>query len=581
MRLVFSFGNHPSSLSQLNWDRSSQRSRQRHLDWAPCNVSGPCHRQSIFRRFEAAGGAPEIELDVCVGLSPEQVRTALKHADGIIVRSATKLTADILTAQPQLKVIVRAGVGVDNIDLPSATREGIVVMNTPAGNTTSTAEHTIAMMLALSRNIASASASMRDGKWESKKFIGTQLAGKTLGIIGLGRIGQSVAQRAAGLEMKVIGYDPFLSIERAAEQGIELYREIDELIPQCDYLTVHTPLSEGTRGMINAQRIAKMKKGVRIINCARGGIVDEDDLADAVESGHVVGAALDVFVNEPPTGSRLLSLPAVLTTPHLGASTDEAQEMVAVEAAEIMIYFLLRNEIRYAVNMVPITAAEMEELKNYLDVSYRLGLLLAQQNKSGGLSSASIHFRGEAAARNTKLMTAGFAAGLLKSAFDDSVNVVNAQLLAHERGLEITESSSPERGPFSTLITVSIETDAGRFTAGGTTFGQEFLRLVRLGPFHLDAYLNGLLLIYHHRDVPGLIGFIGTVLGKHDVNIAHMALGRERNEQGGDSVAVLNLDNAPSSKALSEVVNHPEVTGVELVKLTAAGAPLPWLVRRN
>eukprot|EP00913_Durusdinium_trenchii_P023421 g21999.t1 len=440
-----------------------------------------------------------------------EVREALKDADGIVIRSATKLTAEVLQGQSRLKAIVRAGVGVDNIDLAAATREGIVVMNTPAGNTTSTAEHTIAMMMALSRNIAPAAATMRDGKWDRKLFTGTQLAGKTLGIIGLGRIGQAVAQRARGLEMRVIGYDPFLSAERAAEQGIELVREVDELVPEVDFLTVHTPLTDETRGVINADRLARMKPGVRIINCARGGIVDEEALADAVESGHVAGAALDVFLTEPPGDCRLTRHPHVLTTPHLGASTDEAQEMVAVEAAEILSGFLLRNEIRHAVNMVPISAAEMQGLKPYLDLGYRLGLLLSQLGKSARLHSAKVHYRGDAATKNTHLVTAGFAAGLLGSALDENVNIVNAEMLARERGIEIVESTSTVGGDFSTMINASITTDSQEFSAAGTIFGHEFLRLVRLQEFPLEAYLDGHLIIYRHLDVPGLIGFIGTI----------------------------------------------------------------------
>lgn len=520
-----------------------------------------------------------LELDVRKGLTPPQVREALQQADGIIIRSGTTLTEELLKDQRRLKVIVRAGVGVDNIDLPSATREGIVVMNTPAGNTTSTAEHTLAMLLALARNIAPAAASMKAGKWDKKSFTGTQLSGKTLAVIGLGRIGLTVARRAIAFEMKVVGYDPFLTQEKAVEHGIELFRNVDEAITACDFLTVHTPLNAETKGLINAARIAAMRKGVRIINCARGGIVDEAALADALESGHVAGAALDVFEQEPPPGdNRLVKMPNVLTTPHLAASTDEAQEMVALEAAEIISGFLLRNEVRFAVNMAPLTAAEMADMKAYLDLGRRLGLLLAQQNKGGRLKSASVLYRGDVAARNTRLITSSFAAGLLESAFDEHVNIVNSELLARERGIQITESTSKEVGDFSTLIRASIETDAGELTASGTVFGKQFLRLVRLGHFSLDAYLDGLLLIFRHRDVPGLIGFIGTVFGKHNVNIAHMALGRERNEQGGNAVAVLNLDNEPSAEALAEVNSHPEVMGVELVKLPPAGAPLPWLV---
>ena len=519
-----------------------------------------------------------IEVDVRSGLSPEEVREALKTADGIIIRSATKLTAELLNGQPRLKAIVRAGVGVDNIDQPAATREGIVVMNTPAGNTTSTAEHAVAMMMALSRNIAPAAAGMREGKWDKKKYTGTQLAGKTLALIGLGRIGLTVAKRAQGLEMKVIGYDPFLSAERAAEHGVELYRDVDELVQKCDYLSVHTPMTDETRGIINAERISKMKKGVRIINGARGGIVDEDAVADAVESGHVAGAAFDVFVKEPlPEGHRFLSIPGILMTPHLGASTSEAQAQVGVEAAEIMIDYLVRGEVHHAMNMAPISGAEMEDMRAYLDLAHRLGLLLAQQTKSAGLQGATFECRGEAAGKKTKLIAASFTAGLLGAALQENVNIVNAEALAHERGIEITESSSVETGDFSTMLTAEVKTDQGEFCAAGSIFGRQFLRLVRLGTFQLDAYLDGWLLIYRHHDVPGLIGFIGTVCGKHNVNIAHMAVGREKNEPGGDAVAVLNLDSKPSPEVLAEIATHADVTGVELVQLPLAGTPLPWV----
>ncbi len=523
--------------------------------------------------------AEGIEVDVRTDLTPEEVREALKDADGIIIRSKTKLTKELLEGQKRLKVIVRAGVGVDNIDLAAATHEGIVVMNTPAGNTTSTAEHTITMMMALSRNIALAAASMKEGKWERKLFTGTQLAGKTLAVIGLGRIGQSVARRAQGLEMKVIGYDPFLSAERAAEQGIELFRDVDDIVTQCDYLTVHTPLTDETRGLINAERMATMKKGVRIINCARGGIVNENDLADAIEQKQVAGAALDVFETEPPENKRLVQLPQVLLTPHLGASTEEAQESVAMEAADIITGFLLRNEVRYAINMAPVSGPEMEDLRLHLDLAHRLGLLLAQQNRSRCITSATIHYKGEAATKKTKLLTSSFAAGLLENALDENINIVNAELKARERGICITESCSSEISDFSTVITATVTTEEGELTAAGTLFGHEYLRLVKLGPYQLESYLDGVMLIYHHRDVPGLIGFIGNVCGKNNVNIAHMALGRMSREQGGDSVAVLNLDTAPSEEVIQEIAAHPEVTLVELIKLPPAGEPLPWLVK--
>lgn len=509
------------------------------------------------------------------------IRELLREADGVIIRSDTKMTPEILKDQPRLKIIVRAGVGVDNIDLDAATRAGIVVMNTPAGNTTSTAEHAVTMMMALSRYIAPADASMKSGKWDKKSFTGTQLAGKTLAVVGLGRIGQSVARRAIGLEMKVVGYDPFLSIEKAAEQGITLYRDIDELLPLCDYLTVHTPGGAETKSLISADRIAKMRKGVRLINCARGGIIDETALADALDSGHVAGAALDVFETEPlPADSRLLKTKNLLTTPHLGASTEEAQESVAIEAAEIVSGFLIRNEIRHAVNMAPITGTEMADMKAYLDLGRRLGMLLAQQNKSTGVQSAVINYRGEAATKKTKLITNAFACGLLESAMDESVNIVNAELLARERGIEIVETTSTEPSDFHTMVQAVVKTDNGELTASGTIFGKQFLRLVRLGKFSIDAYLDGTMLIYRHRDVPGLIGYIGQICGRHQVNIAHMALGRLQDSPGGDSVAILNLDSEPSNEVIEEIKKHPEVTGVEVVKLPKAGAPLPWLVSK-
>lgn len=518
-----------------------------------------------------------IEPVVKSGLTPQQVREELRNCDGIIIRSGTTLTAEILDGQERLKVIARAGVGVDNINLEAATRAGILVMNTPAGNTISTAEHTFAMMLALSRNIGPAHASMKAGKWDRKSFQGTQLAGKTLAVIGLGRIGLSVAIRAVAFEMKVLGYDPFLSEDKAAEFGIELYRDVDDVVTRCDYLTVHTPLTDETRGIINADRLRKMKKGVRLINCARGGIIDENDLADAIESGHVAGAALDVFVDEPPKDRRLVDLPQVLATPHLGASTEEAQELVAVEAAEIVCGYLLRNEIRHAVNMAPVSAAEMHDLKHYLNLCYRLGLLSAQMIRGQGLKAAEVIFRGDAAHKKTRLLTSSFTAGLLEAALDETVNIINATSVAQSRGIPIRESSSGDCENFSSMISVVLTTDQGRFEASGTIFGNQFLRLVRLDEFHFEAYLDGLLLIYRHRDVPGLIGYIGTIFGQHQVNIAHMALGRKQDRPGGASVAVLNLDNEPSAEALEQVQQHQEVTGVQLVRLPLAGAGLPWL----
>ena len=320
-----------------------------------------------------------------------------------------------------------------------------------------------------------------------------------------------------------------------------------------------------------------MKKGARLINCARGGIIDEGDLADAIESGHIAGAAMDVFTKEPPTDRRLVDLPQVLTTPHLGASTDEAQELVAVEAAEIISDYLVNNEILYAVNIAPVSGAEMDDLKHYLDLTYRLGLLASQMIKGQALKSAEIDFRGEAAEKKTRLLTSAFSVGLLEAALDANVNIINATSLAKSRGIQISETASGNSENFASMISIKLVTDQGEFEAAGTIFGRQFLRLVKLGPFCFEAFLDGLLLVYRHRDVPGLIGYIGTICGKNEVNIANMALGRQANHPGGDSVAVLNLDNELSAQALAEVLAHPEVTGVELVRLPTAGAGLPWM----
>jgi D-3-phosphoglycerate dehydrogenase len=519
------------------------------------------------------------EIEIVMG-SPANVREELMDVDGIIIRGGTKLTAEVLTGQPRLKVVVRAGVGVDNVDLETATREGIVVMNTPTGNTTSTAEHAFAMMISLARNIPQAVGAMRAGSWDKKKFTGTQLAGKTLAIIGLGRIGFTLAKRAIAFEMNVVGYDPFLSEERAREYGISLHRDVDEIIDKCDFLSVHTPLTKETRGLINAERLAKMRPGARVINCARGGIVDEADIAVAVANGVIAGAALDVYNQEPPPAdSTLRSIDKIITTPHLGASTEEAQESVAIEAAEIIQAFLVNNEVRHAINMAPISGTELEETKRYLDLGYRLGLLqsqlLSQRFKSTGLKEAHITYKGDVADRKTRLITSAYVAGLLTSGIGEPASIINSEMIARERGIKITESTSRESGDFTTVVSATVVTDHGEFSAGGTIFGNEFLRLVRLDGCPLDAYLDGHMLIYRHVDKPGLIGFIGTIFGKNDVNISHMALGRSNDE--GESVAVLNVDTPPSDDVRAEIGDHEFVNGVEHVQLPKAGAALPWL----
>jgi D-3-phosphoglycerate dehydrogenase len=514
------------------------------------------------------------ELDERSGLTGAALLSALQAADGVIVRSGTRLTPELLENPGRLKTIVRAGVGVDNIDVAAATRRGIVVMNTPGGNTVSTAEHTITMLLALARHIPAADASVHQGKWERTKFVGTQLAGKTLGIVGLGRVGREVARRAAGLDMKVLGHDPFLSPERAAQLGIESVSDLDQLLPQCDFLTVHTPLTDETANLIGARELGLMKPGSRILNCARGGIINESALADALRSGHLAGAALDVFGQEPPPSDHpLLNLPNVVVTPHLGASTTEAQESVAREAAQLMIDFLTRGVVQFAVNMAAVDRTELEELRLYVNMAHRLGLLHAQMCQ-GAIRKAELHYRGEIARRSTKLVTAAFAAGLLEFHLAQNVNIVNAELLAHERGIEIVEQSSGKKGDFSTLIRADVVTEKKTYTAAGTLFGNQYLRLVQLGPYHLDSFMDGTMLIFTHRDVPGLIGFIGTIFGKHRVNIAQMTVGRQ--VAGGEAIAVLNLDSQPPDEAIAEIRAHPQISSISLVRLPPAEAMPPW-----
>lgn len=510
-----------------------------------------------------------VEVDNRPGLKGEELKAALQAAEGCIVRSGTKITAELLARPGKLRAIARAGVGVDNIDVPAATRHGVVVMNTPGGNTVSAAEHTIALMLALARQIPAADASMKAGKWERNKFMGSQLAGKTLGVIGLGRIGREVARRAAAFDMQVLGFDAFIKPEKAAELGLTVCISVDELLPQCDFLSVHAPLNEETRNLIDRPQLARLKRGCRLINVARGEIFNEEALADALADGTLAGAALDVFSQEPlPADSPLLKAPNIITTPHLGASTLEAQDAVAREAAQLLIDYLSRGVVQYAVNTAAVDRAELESLKHFIDIARRLGILHSQLAK-GNMQTATLLCRGDIANRTTRLLTSSFAAGLMKYR-QDSVNVVNAELLARERGIELIEAKSPRGGDFGSSVQAEVTTDKETLVAVGTLFGNQWLRLVQLGPYRLDAYLDGVLVVVTHRDQPGLIGHIGTVFGKHAVNIAHMAVGRR--EAGGEAIAVLNVDTVPPDAALAEVMKHEHMLSVQVVSLPPRGA---------
>ena len=514
-----------------------------------------------------------VTYEVVTGLSGAALREALARHDGAICRSGVKITADSLTGNHRLKAIVRAGVGTDNIDKDAATRQGIVVMNTPAGNTVSTAEHTFALILALSRNVAAAEASLRQHRWDRNKFMGAQLAGKTLGIVGLGRIGQAVAKRALSFDMRVVGFDPFLSAERAKEMGIELVGTVRGMLPEVDYLTVHTPLTDDTRHLVGMDELAILKPGVRLVNCARGGIYDEKALVEGLKRGVIGGVALDVFEQEPCTDSPLFEMPGVLVTPHLGASTEEAQSQVAVEGVGLLVDFLSTGAIRHSVNSSPIDPASMEGVRGFLDLAWRLGLLLAQLEE-GPPRSCSIAYRGEIASRNTRLVTAAFAAGLLESALED-VNIVNSEVLLRDRGIELVEQSRTDPGAFSSVVAVDLVSGDHVHRAAGTLFGHSMPRLVQLEGHRLEAYLDGVLLVFTHQDVPGIIGRVGNAFGGLGVNIAQMTVGRSA--PGGDAIGVLNLDQEPSAEAVAAVLACPGVKSARVVKLPPAGQLPFWL----
>jgi len=520
--------------------------------------------------------APGIQFEVRTGLKDvAKLREALNEFDGAILRSGVKITAEALEGNKRLKAIVRAGVGTDNIDTKAAKRLGIVVMNTPAGNTISTAEHAVALMLALSRNVAPAYQSLLEGKWDRNKYMGTQLAGKTIGVVGLGRIGLTVAARARAMEMRVLGYDPFLTKEKAAELGIELYAKVPDMLPHCDYVTVHTPLTPETKGLISAKELPLLKKGVRLINCARGGIYDEDALVEGLKSGRIAGVALDVFATEPCTSHPLFGMPGVLCTPHLGASTEEAQTQVAVEGCHLLIDYLTTGAIRCAVNMSTIDPAKLDAVRDYLNLGYRLGVLLAQLAEKPA-KGCKLTYRGEVAGKETKLITSAFAAGLLEHAMDDQANIVNADVLLKERGIELLEQTRADMGAFSSVIVAELTTEDQTYKVAATVFGQGMARLVQFGEFRLESYLDGVMLMFTHKDVPGIIGKVGTVFGKHGVNIAQMTVGRA--EPGGEAVGILNLDNKPGEAALKEVSDHPAITSVKVVELPQAGHLPSWLL---
>lgn len=520
--------------------------------------------------------AADVTYDIRKKLPVAELRAALCQYDGAILRSGAKLTAEVLDGNTRLKAIVRAGVGTDNIDKAAATRQGIVVMNTPAGNTVSTAEHAFALMLALSRNVAPAYQGLIEGRWDRGKYMGTQLAGKTVGIVGMGRIGREFATRAMAFDMHVVAYDPFLSEEQAAKLGVARAATIDDLLGTVDYLTVHTPLTDETRGMIGMGHLEKLKPGIRVINAARGGIYEIDALIAGLESGRIAGVALDVYENEPCTDSRLFGMPGVVCTPHLGASTEEAQTQVAVEGVHLLLNYLRTGEIKHAVNVAALDPKMLSELRGFMDVAYRLGLLLSQWH-GGGIDSVRLTFRGEIASKATQLLTSSFCVGLLERVLDVNVNIINAEVMLKERGIELSEESHREMSAFASSITVQIAGGGRVATAGATLLGNNMPRLIVLDDYRLEAFLDGYLLLFSHQDVPGIIGRVGTVFGTHGVNIAQMAVGRSSGKPGGEAIGVLNLDGIPNEESLAEINAVDAIGRVCVVQLPAAGSLPVWL----
>jgi len=506
-----------------------------------------------------------LEVDVKTDLKPEELEKIIPEYDALIIRSNTKVTASLLEKAKKLKIVGRAGIGVDNVDCVAASKHGIIVENTPSGNATTTAEQAIAMMFAVSRMIPQATMSMKEGKWDKKSFVGRELTNKTLGVVGVGNIGKIVAERALGLKMKVLGFDPFLTPEAAAQMGIEL-TGMDELLKRSDYITIHVPLSEKTKNLINRESFAKMKKGAFLINCARGGIVNEADLLAALDEGKVAGAGLDVFEKEPPPAdSPLIKHPRVVCTPHLGASTDEAQLNVALEVAEQIVNYFSTGEVKNAVNFPSISAELSKILKPYLSLTEKLGLLQGQMAE-GTPKQITIEYTGEITKYPLAPLTICALKGLLEPMLENvSVNYVNSPVIAKDRGLKVIEVKSGEAQDFANLISVTLETSSGKRIVSGTIFGKNNPRIVRIDDFYLEAVPEGTILVIRNMDRPGVIGNIGTLLGKNSVNISRMQLGLLK--ESGEALALYNVDNHVEVGVIEQLKALPNIISVKEVKL--------------
>lgn len=514
--------------------------------------------------LEILSATPGVEVDNNPGLSPDELKKIIGNYEGLVIRSGTKVTADLLEAAHALRIIGRAGIGVDNVDVEAASKRGVIVSNTPGGNNVTTGEHAISMMLACARDIPQANATLRAGDWKRSSFVGVEVTGKTIGVIGLGNIGAIVADRAKGLRMNVIGFDPFVTAEAAARLGIDLVT-LDEMYARADFISIHTPLTKDTRGLIGAESIAKMKKGIRIVNCARGGIIDEAALLAALDSGQVGGAALDVFENEPPAkDDPLVMHPKVVATPHLGASTGEAQLNVAIAVAEQVRDFFIDGTIRNAINVPSLSAEAAGAIAPFVALGEKIGSLHAQLSGCAP-SEITIAYNGEIADLDVRPVNAAVLKGLLSSVLDVPLNAVNAPFLAKDRGVKIVEVKNRDTKTFTSSIAVTFSRDNQTRLVEGAVFGSKIMRLVRFDNFFLEAVPQGNILILHNRDVPGVVGRLGNFLAEHGINIAGLTLGRT--EAGGEAISFFHVDSPLNTDQLKALRGLQDVTSAQMVSL--------------
>lgn len=514
--------------------------------------------------IEILKAVKEFQVDCKFGISPEELKAVIKDYDALIIRSGTKVTADILEAADHLKIIGRAGVGLDNVDLKAATKKGVVAMNTPAGNTTSTAEHTMSMILALSRNIPQACASVKSGKWERNKFQGVELYGKTLGIVGFGRIGSTVAGMAKGLGMKVLAYDPYISTEMVGKTGVKMV-PLEQLMKEADYITLHIPKSAETKNLISEKEIAMMKKGVRIINCARGGLIDEKALTQALQQGKVAGCAMDVFEQEPPPADlALLQVENFIATPHLGASTSEAQINVAIEIAENVRNALLGRGIVNAANYPSLSAEAYHAIEPYIDLAERMGKF-AGQLVGGRINDIRVTYSGAVVKHKVEPVTMALVKGILSPVVGDKINSINSLDVAKERGINVQVVLSSKEEEFVNLVNVEIGTDQGPFAVWGTLSGNNQPRIVRVNKVYVEAIPSGYMLFINNNDKPGIVGAVGNILGQEDINIAGITFGRET--PGGLAVSVVNVDSEVSAQTIEKLKKTKNILFVKLLKV--------------